>query len=63
MTGNVQSALPQTPIAKLVPPMVDQGLHQIPVVNAHNRVVGIVTQTALIGGLFRHNEGEGEAAA
>ena len=63
MTGNVQSALPQTPIAKLVPPMVDQGLHQIPVVNAHNRVVGIVTQTALIGGLFRHNDSEGEAAA
>lgn len=53
MTRNVQSALPETPIARLVPPMAQQGLHQIPIVNAHNRVVGMVTQTDLIGGLFR----------
>lgn len=52
MTRNVQSALPETPIAKLVPAMAIQGLHQIPVVNAHNRVVGMVTQSALIGALF-----------
>ena len=53
MTRRVQSALPETMIAKLVPPMADMGLHHMPVVDANNRVVGIVTQSDLIAALFR----------
>nr|WP_234820238.1 MULTISPECIES: CBS domain-containing protein [Sinorhizobium] len=53
MTTRVQSALPETMIAKLVPPMTDMGLHHMPVVDADNRVVGIVTQSDLIAALFQ----------
>ncbi|WP_422394840.1 HPP family protein [Pelagibacterium nitratireducens] len=53
MTRNVQSALPETLVSKLVSPMVDQGLHQIPIVDTGNRVVGIVSQANLLAGLFR----------
>nr|WP_244505181.1 HPP family protein [Pelagibacterium luteolum] len=53
MSRNVQSALPATFVSKLVSPMVDQGLHQIPIVDDSNRVVGIVFQADLISGLFR----------
>lgn len=57
MTRRVQSALPETMIAKLVPPMADMGLHHMPIVNERNRVVGIVTQSDLIAALFqRHTE-------
>ncbi|HXV29941.1 MAG TPA: HPP family protein [Sinorhizobium sp.] len=53
MTRRVQSALPETMIAKLVPPMADMGLHHMPVVDADNRIVGIVTQSDLIAALFQ----------
>ncbi|MDK1389114.1 HPP family protein [Sinorhizobium sp. 8-89] len=53
MTRRVQSALPETMIAKLVPPMADMGLHHMPVVDADNGVVGIVTQSDLIAALFQ----------
>lgn len=53
MTRRVQSALPETMIAKLVPPMADMGLHHMPVVDADNRLVGIVTQSDLIAALFQ----------
>ncbi|MCA1492191.1 HPP family protein [Ensifer sp. NBAIM29] len=53
MTRRVQSALPETMIAKLVPPMADMGLHHMPIVDADNRIVGIVTQSDLIAALFQ----------
>jgi len=53
MTRRVQSALPETMIGKLVPPMADTGLHHMPVVDDANRVVGIVTQSDLIAALFQ----------
>lgn len=53
MTRRVQSALPETMIAKLVPPMADMGLHHMPIVNGDNRVIGIVTQSDLIAALFQ----------
>lgn len=52
MSRKVQSALPETLVSKLVAPMVDQGLHQIPIVDASNRVVGMVSQADLLSGLF-----------
>jgi CBS domain-containing membrane protein len=57
MTRRVQSAVPETMIAKLVPPMADMGLHHMPVVDANNRVVGIVTQSDLIAALFHERRG------
>jgi CBS domain-containing membrane protein len=56
MTRRVQSAVPETMIAKLVPPMADMGLHHMPVVDANNRVVGIVTQSDLIAALFQKRQ-------
>lgn len=53
MTRRVHSAMPETMIAKLVPPMADLGLHHMPVVDERNRVVGIVTQSDLIAALFQ----------
>lgn len=53
MTKRVQSALPETMIAKLVPPMADMGLHHMPVVDHENRIVGIITQSDLIAALFQ----------
>lgn len=53
MTRRVQSAVPGTMIARLVPPMADMGLHHMPVVDEANRVVGIVTQSDLIAALFQ----------
>ena len=53
MTTRVQSALASTRIASIVPPMADTGLHHMPVVDADNRVIGLVTQSDLIAALFR----------
>ena len=39
-------------IAELVPLLSEKGLHHIPVVNAENRLVGMVTQSDLIGALY-----------
>ncbi|HEV7435504.1 MAG TPA: HPP family protein [Pseudorhizobium sp.] len=57
MTRRVQSALPETMIAKLVPPMADMGLHHMPVVDHDNHVVGIITQSDLIAALFQSGRG------
>lgn len=53
MSRRVQSALPETPIGLLVSPMADQGVHLMPVVDADNRVVGVITQSDLLGALFQ----------
>ncbi|PRD45616.1 hypothetical protein C5748_00095 [Phyllobacterium phragmitis] len=63
MTRRVQSALPETMIAKLVPPMADMGLHHMPVVDDANHVVGIVTQSDLIAALFQGNIADLRSAA
>lgn len=60
MTRRVQSALPGTMIAKLVPAMADMGLHHMPVVDAENRLVGIVTQSDLIAALFQRRLERGD---
>ncbi|MGH6763564.1 MAG: HPP family protein [Phyllobacterium sp.] len=63
MTREVQSALPETMIAKLVPFMADRGLHHVPVVDHDNRVVGVVTQTDLIAALFEAKQERAHQAA
>ncbi len=39
-------------IVELVPLLSEKGLHHIPIVNAENRLVGMVTQSDLIGALY-----------
>ncbi|MCF6367698.1 HPP family protein [Rhizobium halophilum] len=63
MTRRVQSALPETMIAKLVPPMADMGLHHMPVVDHDNHVVGIITQSDLIAALFQSGRGTATSLA
>jgi CBS domain-containing membrane protein len=53
MTREVVRARPEQPIAELVPAFSDQGLHHLPVVDAQDRVVGMVTQSDLVMALFR----------
>ena len=62
MTRRVQSALPETMIGKLVPPMADMGLHHMPVVDHDNHVVGIITQSDLIAALFQNARDSGARA-
>jgi len=53
MTRDVAS-VPQTmPITALVPLFTHSGHHHIPVVDASRRLVGIITQTDLVTGLYR----------
>lgn len=52
MTAPVRSVRPDTPIADIVPLMADGGIHHMPVVDADNKLLGLVTQSDLIAGLF-----------
>ncbi|WP_377404838.1 HPP family protein [Rhizobium helianthi] len=53
MENEVRSALPETRISRLVSPLVDQGIDQIPVVDHDNRLVGIVSQSDLLAAVFQ----------
>ncbi len=53
MRRKVQSALPQTAISAVVSPMVDQGIDQMPVVDQDSRLIGIISQSDLLGALFQ----------
>ncbi|MCR4468793.1 HPP family protein [Burkholderia sp. SCN-KJ] len=56
MTRDVAS-VPQTmPITALVPLFTHSGHHHIPVVDASRRLVGIITQTDLVTGLYRQTQ-------
>jgi CBS domain-containing membrane protein len=52
MTPNVVTAKADTPIVELVPMMSNAGLHHIPVVNAENHFVGMVSQSDLLASLY-----------
>ena len=62
MTQQVFSATPQTPIASLVAQMADKGLPHIPIVDAQRKVVGMVTQSDMLGALYKRLA-VGQAAA
>ncbi|WP_175774277.1 HPP family protein [Burkholderia anthina] len=56
MTRDVAS-VPQTmPITALVPLFTHSGHHHIPVVDASRRLVGIITQTDLVTGLYQQTQ-------
>ncbi|KFG92799.1 hypothetical protein GQ56_0135285 [Burkholderia paludis] len=56
MTRDV-ACVPETmPVTALVPLFAQSGHHHIPVVDASRRLVGIVTQTDLVTGLYRQTQ-------
>jgi CBS domain-containing membrane protein len=56
MTVDVCTVAASKPIAELVPVFADFGHHHIPVVDAHGRLVGMITETDLITGLYRQSQ-------
>jgi CBS domain-containing membrane protein len=57
MTSHVVSVGAKAPLTDLVPLFAHHGHHHIPVVDATERVVGMITQVDLISGLYRHSAG------
>ncbi|MDR5739450.1 MULTISPECIES: HPP family protein [unclassified Caballeronia] len=55
MTTDVCTVDARTAIAELVPMFADFGHHHIPVVDGHERLVGMITETDLISGLYRQS--------
>lgn len=58
MTARPRVAQADTPIVDLVPLMADAGLHHIPIVDANERFVGIVTQSDVVAALYEHRLAE-----
>lgn len=57
MTRQVRTARPEQPMVELVGLFSDGGLHHMPVVDARERVVGMITQSDLVAALFRSGVG------
>jgi CBS domain-containing membrane protein len=53
MATDVCTVSSARPIAELVPLFANYGHHHIPVVDPHERLVGMITQADLISGLYR----------
>lgn len=53
MTSPVRTAELRTHIVELVPLLSDAGFHHVPILDDERRLVGIVTQSDLIGALYR----------
>ncbi len=62
MSSNVVTAKAGTPIVELVPLMSNAGLHHIPIVDAENRLVGMVSQSDLLASLYEGRLGAQRAA-
>jgi CBS domain-containing membrane protein len=56
MTPNVRTVGPDLPVAKLIPVFANYGHHHIPVVDSARRLIGMITQSDLIGGLHRQTQ-------
>lgn len=56
MTREVASVPETLPITALVPLFAHSGHHHIPVVDASHRLVGIITQTDLVTGLYQQTQ-------
>lgn len=62
MTAPVRAVAADLHVVHLVPLLASAGLHQVPVVDAEWRLVGMVAQSDLIAGLYRGRLAEAEAA-
>lgn len=58
MTTAVKTATPQQGLADLVALFSDGGLHHLPVTDADNKVVGMLTQSDLVAALFHAGAGQ-----
>jgi CBS domain-containing membrane protein len=63
MTNQVHTVTVDTPIVELVPIFATHGHHHIPVLDAHRRLAGIITQADLISGLYRRTRAPAYRAA
>jgi CBS domain-containing membrane protein len=54
MTTPVVAVREDAPIADLVPLLAERGIHQVPVVDGRDKLVGLVTQSDLIAALYRN---------
>lgn len=54
MSAEVDSVQPQQPIVDLVPILSGTGHHHLPVIDYDRRLLGMVTQSDLVLGLYRH---------
>ncbi|MBB3211813.1 CBS domain-containing membrane protein [Herbaspirillum sp. Sphag1AN] len=52
MTRHVKPVAAQEPMAQLIPRMSDGGMQSVPVVDADGRLIGIVTQSAMVAALY-----------
>ncbi len=53
MKTHVQTIRANAPMSDLVPLFAHAGHHHIPVIDADNRLAGIITESDLVGGLYR----------
>jgi len=56
MTPNARTVDAQLPVADLIPVFAHYGHHHIPVVDGDRRLIGMITQADLIGGLHRQTQ-------
>lgn len=63
MTRKVRVARPEQPMVDLVGLFSDGGLHHMPVVDAQQRVVGVITQSDVVAALFKTGIGRPAAGA
>lgn len=62
MTKAVQTARTDMHIVELVPMLSDKGKHHVPVVDGERRLAGVLTQSDLIGALYRGKLADTEMA-
>lgn len=55
MTKEVYTARDSQPVVELVSLMSDSEIHQVPVVDEQNRLVGMISQTDMIAALYEHS--------
>lgn len=63
MTTAVCTVKIGTPISELIPIFANSGHHHIPVLDTHQRLVGMITQADLISGLYRQEQAKERRAA
>jgi len=57
MTSPSITAGDAQPLAELARLLTERGIHQLPVVDGRNKLVGMITQTDLIAALYRSMTG------
>ena len=62
MKTHVQTIAATAPMSDLVPLFASAGHHHIPVIDAHGQLAGIITESDLVGGLYRQATIQPQAA-